>query len=206
MLGIITAMPIEAREIVDYFHLKEKRHPRLKIYANQKIILTISGVGKINAAIKTTDLLQSFLKIKNLLNYGWAGSLYDDLQVGDLIFGSSVYQYDTYVPHKFKKNKLSEVIQLNYPDNFSLRSGKIMSGDRFVDSVIEREKLRQLGGLACDMECFSEAQAARHFDSDFTSLKFISDLVSKEVFTVCKEKAKTPDLVFDIIAKLVSAA
>ena len=55
MIHFVVATNSEARPLIDLFRLKKKQLKQTFIYANQKISLTISGIGKINAAIGVTE-------------------------------------------------------------------------------------------------------------------------------------------------------
>lgn len=68
MLNIVTALKIEAEEIIKRFNLK----PNGEIYQNNYLNLIITGQGKIKSAINTALLLQKY-PFKTL-NFGIAGS------------------------------------------------------------------------------------------------------------------------------------
>jgi hypothetical protein len=68
MLNIVTALKIEADEIIKKFNLKANG----EIYQNNYLNLIITGQGKIKSAINTTLLLHKF-PFKTL-NFGIAGS------------------------------------------------------------------------------------------------------------------------------------
>ena len=56
MIHFIVATNSEARPLIDLFKLKKKKDfKQTLIYANQQISLTITGIGKINAAIGVTE-------------------------------------------------------------------------------------------------------------------------------------------------------
>ncbi len=85
MIHFIVATNSEARPLIDLFKLKKiKDLKHIFIYANQNISLTISGIGKVNAAIGVTDTYYYYNKKNNniWINIGLAGHKY--LKVGDI--------------------------------------------------------------------------------------------------------------------------
>ena len=84
MIHFVVATNSEARPLIDLFRLKKKQLKQTFIYANQKISLTISGIGKINAAIGVTETYFHYNQKKNdiWINIGLAG--HRDLKIGDI--------------------------------------------------------------------------------------------------------------------------
>ena len=99
MLNIITALKIEAKEIINHFKLKQING----IYQNDKINLIITGSGKIKSAINTALLLQKY-PYKSV-NFGIAGS--NKFEVGDGFFIEKIIDEDSkyeYYPDYFKNS------------------------------------------------------------------------------------------------------
>ena len=69
----------EARPLIDLFKLKKTAHLKQTfIYANHNISLTISGIGKVNAAIGVTQIYYYYNQKNNniWINIGLAGHKY----------------------------------------------------------------------------------------------------------------------------------
>ena len=75
MIHFIVATSSEARPIIDFYRLKKKEVSNFVIYNNDAISLTISGIGKINAAMSITHTFHEFNQQKNnvWINLGLAG-------------------------------------------------------------------------------------------------------------------------------------
>ncbi len=75
MINIITALPCEARALIDHYRLQGNRHHNaFRCYQNDELQLIISGVGKIAAATATTFLAASEpQRSSGWLNLGIAG-------------------------------------------------------------------------------------------------------------------------------------
>ena len=68
-------MSEEAQYIIDHYGLQKTQSlAMISFYENDKIVLALAGVGKVQASIATTLLLQNFHP-QYLINIGIAGSL-----------------------------------------------------------------------------------------------------------------------------------
>ncbi|RKW24328.1 5'-methylthioadenosine/adenosylhomocysteine nucleosidase, partial [Candidatus Gracilibacteria bacterium] len=81
--AIITAMKEEAELIIKKFNLKEtKSLKNIKIFegtrsgddGEENLVLVLGGIGKIQAAIATTYLLENY-SVDKIINIGIAGNL-----------------------------------------------------------------------------------------------------------------------------------
>ncbi len=67
-------------------------------YSGHEIVLVLSGVGKVNAAITTTLLFEHF-KPSKVFNIGTAGGVSQALNVGDIVVSKSVVYHDVDATH-----------------------------------------------------------------------------------------------------------
>lgn len=113
MLYLVTALPCEAKPLIEYFKLTKMTHIHLPfpVFVNKSndIYLVISGIGKVKAAIATT-FLYSLASDQTgcFLNIGIAGSL--EYQIGDCVIANKVTEFSTqrhWYPYVslLKKNK-----------------------------------------------------------------------------------------------------
>ena len=98
MIGIIGAMEEEVAILKHKLvNLKEIEVAHVKFYRGQlndkDVVLTQSGIGKVNAAISTTLLIEKF-KPTLIINTGSAGALDDSLSVGDILISNNVMYHD----------------------------------------------------------------------------------------------------------------
>ena len=193
MIGIIGAMDEEitiiASEIID---LKEYDINNIKFYKgkiyDKDIVLVKSGIGMVNASITTTLMFKEF-GVDKILFSGVAGSLNRNVNVGDVVIGDSLLEYlfdvtefgyeigtiprmDTSI---FKSDRLLTKIK-NILKNDNIYYGKILSGDKFVSNLSEKEKLgEKFNALAVDMESASVAHCAHVLGIEFAIIRSISD-------------------------------
>ena len=75
------------------------------------------------------------------------------------------------------REKAVEAISMLYPD-FSVNQGRICSGDQFISSLDQKQKIiSEFGGLCCDMEGAAIAQACWLNGVPWVVLRAISDKV-----------------------------
>jgi len=128
------------------------------------------GVGKINATIKTTELINKF-KPKEIINFGTAGSLNNKLN--GIIECTKFYQRDmdcrgllNFKLGQTPFDKINEII--NSENGYSCGTG-----DNFVTSKIEMDV------DVVDMEAYAIAKVCVIRAVKFRCFKFISDSADK---------------------------
>jgi|LSQX01.1.fsa_nt_gb nucleoside phosphorylase len=112
MLAFVIAIHREAEGLIAHFGLSKDMHPHpFAIYRGESVILTVSGVGKLNAAMATTYLL-SLPDIHRdhviLVNYGCCASWSSTLPIGYLSAAVKVTDSDTH--HDYFSDLASYVI------------------------------------------------------------------------------------------------
>lgn len=63
------------------------------LLAGHEVILLKSGIGKVNAAMSTTILLEKY-KPEKVINTGSAGGFHHSLNVGDVVISTEVRHHD----------------------------------------------------------------------------------------------------------------
>ena len=193
MIGIIGAMDEEISVIsseiknLTVYDINNMKFYKGKIY-DKDIVLVKSGIGMVNASITTTLLFKEF-GVDKILFSGVAGSLNRNVNVGDVVIGDSLLEYlfdatefgydigtiprmDTSI---FRSDILLNKIK-NILKNDNIYYGKILSGDKFVSNLSEKEKLgEKFNALAVDMESASVAHCAHVLGIEFAVIRSISD-------------------------------
>lgn len=188
------------------------------------VILVRSGIGKVNAAMSTTILLEKY-KPDCIINTGSAGGYNPLLNVGDAVISTEVRHHDVDVtafgyeygqvpqlPAAFLADeKLVAVAEAAAKEieEIQIEKGLIATGDSFmsdserVDFV--RTKFKNL--QAVEMEAAAIAQVAYQFNVPFVIIRSLSDIAGKESdvsFDQFLDKAAlhSATLVMKIIASL----
>ena len=98
MIGIIGAMEEEVAILKDELQsLEEINIAHVKFYKGtlkgKSVVLTQSGIGKVNVAISTALLINEF-NPSIIINTGSAGALDDKLNIGDVVVSETVGYHD----------------------------------------------------------------------------------------------------------------
>ncbi|HDE5602246.1 TPA: 5'-methylthioadenosine/S-adenosylhomocysteine nucleosidase [Staphylococcus aureus] len=212
MIGIIGAMEEEVTILKNKLtQLSEISVAHVKFYTgilkDREVVITQSGIGKVNAAISTTLLINKF-KPDIIINTGSAGALDESLNVGDVLISDDVKYHDAdatafgyeygqipQMPVAFQSSKLliekvSQVVQ----QQLTAKVGLIVSGDSFIGSVEQRQKIKKAfpNAMAVEMEATAIAQTCYQFNVPFVVVRAVSDLANGEAemsFEAFLEKA-----------------
>lgn len=155
------------------------------------VVLVRSGIGKVNASICTQVLIDLYA-IDYIINVGVAGAISNKLSIGDIVISTEAmhHDFDTTVfgdelgiiPRMensiFKADEELIKIALNAVQSLNINSfsGRIVSGDRFVSDVNEKNKIREVFSPLCvEMEGAGIAQTCYLNKIPFVIIRSISD-------------------------------
>ena len=156
--------------------------------------VTMSGIGKVNAAATATELILRD-RPDCLINSGCAGSLKADVEVMDVVIGAQCAYQDVWCgepnlpgqvegePQRFDADPgLLAAAEILEPTGGKLHSGLICTGDQFFISLDEDRRILSIypDGLASDMESAAVAQVCRRYGVPFLSFRTISDIHTGE--------------------------
>ncbi len=161
-----------------------------KIYVgkieDKDVIIAHCGVGKVYAAILTTLVIKKF-KPELIINVGCAGSLNEDIHVGDVVVATRVADWDVDVPGWERSiysdkmsfacdgrfGKLAKSIKAKY----SIKSGHIVSADEFIYRKAQVKTIKKYfpDALCGEMEGSSIANTCYAFGVNCGIIRSISD-------------------------------
>ena len=189
-IGIIVAMHKELELLLPLLQNSEESRMggcefhRGKV-GRHDVIAMQCGIGKVNAAIGTLTLVNSFLP-DFVINSGVAGGADQSISVMDVVAGARVAYHDVWcgpeselgqvqgLPLYFEGAKrLLDLV----PDREGIHKGLICSGDQFIDTLdaVNRIKGSFPEALAVDMESGAIAQVCHLNKVPFLALRVISD-------------------------------
>jgi len=196
MIGIIGAMAEEITLLKEQMRQGEEIHIRkytfIKgILSGKPVVLVESGIGKVNAAVVASILIQEF-KVDYLINTGTAGAIDPGLRVEDTVIAHSLTYHDVDVTgFGYKLGQMAGMPDLYYPDLGLVRLaqevirelgqepiiGQIVSGDQFIHSPQSIKDIRSHfpKARACEMESTAIAQVAYSMEVPFLIVRAISD-------------------------------
>lgn len=213
MIGIIGAMEEEVAILKDkLIELEEINIAHVIFYKGKlqgkEVVLTQSGIGKVNVAISTTLLIEKF-KPELVINTGSAGALDTSLNVGDIVVSDMVSYHDAdarafgyqlgqipQMPAQFTADKQlydKAIIAIN-EQNLVAKTGLIVSGDSFIGTSEQRLQIKTNfpQAMAAEMEATAIAQTCYQFNLPFIITRAISDLADGDAgitFEAFLEKA-----------------
>ena len=213
MIGIIGAMEEEVAILKNKINaLEEIKIAHVIFYKGQlegkDIVLTQSGIGKVNVAISTTLLIEQF-KPDLIINTGSAGALDKALNVGDVVVSNRVMYHDAdarafgyelgqipQMPASFDSdsNLLQKATEDIKEQQLTAKIGLIVSGDSFIGTFEQRATIKENfnDALAAEMEATAIAQTCYQFNLPFIITRAISDLADGDAgitFDAFLEKA-----------------
>lgn len=193
-IGIIVAMEKELKQLKGLLSspVTEKQHTkeffRGKI-DDHEVILQQCGIGKVNAAIGTVEMIDAYHP-DLIVSSGCAGGASTQLKITDVVVGTHYTYHDVYcgdevtygqmvgMPAQYEASEKLVQQALSLNSGVGIHAGLIVSGDWFVNS---KEKIREILGhfpdaLAVDMESCSIAQTCYLYRVPFVSFRIISDI------------------------------
>ena len=180
-IGIIVAMDKELQQL-------------RPLFPEDQVILQKSGIGKVNAAIQTVEMIRQSHP-DCIISTGCAGGNGDDINVQDVVVSTQLAYHDVYcgeaighsvygqvqgLPPRFDADPslLEKALSLSLPKGVKVHPGLIVTGDWFVDT---KDKMREIVGhfpeaKAVDMESCAIAQTCYINKVPFISFRVISDI------------------------------
>ncbi|MDF2534797.1 MAG: mtnN [Bacillales bacterium] len=197
-IGIIGAMEEEVAllkeniEITDEVTVGTCRYYIGKMHGVE-VVLLLSGIGKVNAAMSTAILLEKF-KPDYIINAGSAGGFSKGLKVGDIVISTEVVHHDVditafgYVhgqvaqlPPTYQADE--KLLELAFEiaskiEGVNAEKGLIASGDIFIHTPEQRATIHgHFPELkAGEMEAAAVAQVAFQFNVPFVIARSLSDI------------------------------
>lgn len=166
-------------------------------FEGKEVILLKSGIGKVNAAMSTTILLEKF-QPDVVINTGSAGGFDPSLEVGAVVISDEVRHHDVDVtafgyeigqmagmPAAYQSDaKLMQIAKeaVEEVGEHQAAVGLICSGDVFMADPTRVEAVRELFPTmkACEMEAAAVAQVCYQFGTPFVVIRALSDIAGKQ--------------------------
>ena len=176
--------------------------------AGKRMVLVLSGIGKVNAAVSTSWVIHQFAP-DCVINTGSAGGLGKDLKVGDVVIGETVAHHDVDVtafgyvwgqvpqlPAVFASdsNLIRQVEKAAQVfEGAAVTQGLIVSGDRFVHSSEGVAEIRSHFPevKAVEMEAAAIAQTCHQLEVPFVIIRAVSDSADEKADISFEEFLKT---------------
>lgn len=221
-IALVVAMQVEFDLVKNIFSsYTEVEEKNLTFFrgniGNHEIALIKSGIGKVNAAVKVAELINTFSP-DMLINTGVAGGISTNVGVGEIVVAEECCYHDVWcgtgawgqvqgLPLYFSSDyRIIEALKSLEQDN--MHFGLICTGDQFITENIGLEAIQRRfpQGLAVDMESAAMAHVCYQRSVPFASVRVISDTPDKSAdnHTQYFDFWETaPKLTFEVIRQLL---
>jgi len=199
--GIIGAMDEEVEYLQKLMTVKKTLTVSSVLFIVGKLhgkdtVLLKSGIGKVNAAMATTILMERF-QPSHVINTGSAGGFSNSMQVGDVVIGNQIVHHDVDVtafnyeygqvpkmPAVFKADKrlIQKIESILNQLTINYQIGLVATGDSFMNNPERVESVKELFPtmLAAEMEGAAIAQVCYQYKVPFVVIRALSDIAGKE--------------------------
>lgn len=163
-----------------------------------EIFVIQSGIGKVNAAINTAQLLTLF-PMDLVINIGSAGGIKESMEIGDIVIANQTMYHDVDVcgfgyqygqvpgmptTYPIAKEHIALCERIANEINLPVHIGMIVSGDQFVEDGIQNMQDKKIDDVyAIEMEATAIAHTAHLFDTPAVIIRSISDVANKDSTT-----------------------
>lgn len=196
IIGLIGAMDEEIKLLLEGMEERETVvKAGISYYTGtlfgKSVVLCKCGVGKVNAAVTTQILLDTF-GASQVLFTGVAGAVHPELNIGDIVISSSCMQHDMdvtalgyprgIIPYQEVSSFSADpaLVLLAQQACVELKQkyliGKVLSGDQFIANAdVVAELRKELDGACAEMEGAAVAQVCYMYDTPFVVIRSMSD-------------------------------
>ncbi|MEN2465057.1 5'-methylthioadenosine/S-adenosylhomocysteine nucleosidase [Ornithinibacillus sp. FSL M8-0202] len=162
----------------------------------KEVVLLQSGIGKVNAAMATTILMERYAPTF-IINTGSAGGFSSKLEVGDIVVSSEVVHHDVDVTafnyqygqvpgmpptYQADSSLVEKTMKAIEQLDINGEVGLIATSDSFMDDPervrFVREKFPNM--IASEMEAAAIAQVSYQYNCPFVVIRALSDIAGKE--------------------------
>ena len=184
-IGILMAMDIEYRKMCDTLGGQSEG-----VLGEHQVVLWKCGVGKVNAAVGTMDLIQQHHP-DCIVSTGLAGGIDPSLQVMDVVVGETMVYHDVDCGDNYERGQVMGMSTYFHADprlvqvaksldgvgGMHVRCGLMCTGDQFITSREGQAAIKRNfpAGLACEMESTAIAHTCQLKGIPFLAIRIISD-------------------------------
>lgn len=194
-VAVFAALEQEALALVRHLPRSQTIGPRISIWEGDGMVVAVSGVGKVSAAL-AAQFVNSVFKPRCLVSIGIAGGLGDDSSRGHVFVASGAVQHDmdarpltaargivpglgvsVFSADAPVTEKLLIAAKRAVENPRIVRTGLVLTGDQIVASRAVRDALSREfpDGVCVDMETAAIAQVAHQNGLPWGAVRVTSD-------------------------------
>ena len=197
-VAIMGAMDVEIEKLLP--EIKNRKETQLRGHTyytgtlcEQNVVVTRSGIGKVNAALTTSELINHF-SADSIIFTGIAGAAHPELEPKDVVISTALVQHDVdlttfgyeaghmqgFDDRLFEADQ--QLIQLattaaeGFVGQENVNQGVIATGDQFIADKADVKNIHhEFQAMAVEMEGAAMAQVAFLYDKPMVVIRTISD-------------------------------
>lgn len=193
-IAIIGAMDVEIEKLIPEINHRKETTLRGHTYytgtmRGHNVVVTRSGIGKVNAAVTTSELINKF-DVDSLIFTGIAGAVHPTLEPSDVVISTSLVQHDVdLTAFGMDEGHMSGFESRLFHADAALidqatavvgkdrvHTGIIATGDQFVADKNEVKDIHdEFKAMAVEMEGAAVAQVAFLYNKPLVVIRTISD-------------------------------
>ena len=174
-IGIIGAMELEVETLKSKMNVvKTTKKANMEFFEGTlngvEVVIVRSGIGKVNAGICTQILVDDY-GVDCVINTGIAGSLRNEINIGDIVISTDAVQHDMDVRiFGYPLGEIPQMGVLSFPADEHLAEvaeevckevnpeiqvfrGRVVSGDQFISSKeVKNHLIEEFNGSCTEME------------------------------------------------------
>ena len=198
VIGIIGAMDVEVDTLKSEANITKSTEISGMEFmegslGGKPVVIVKCGMGKVNAGVCANTLISKF-GCNRIINTGVAGSLDNQIDIGDIVVSTDAVQHDFDVePIGFRKGEIPYTEKIAFEADEELRAaaaeavresvsdvklfeGRVCTGDQFIDTDEKKQAIiSNFGGMCCEMEGGAIAQTCYLNNVPFVIIRAISD-------------------------------
>lgn len=145
----------------------------------KEVVVSKCGIGKVNAAITTLTMIDSF-HVSHIVNTGVAGGTGKGARILDVVVGKEIAYHDVWCGPGTIDGQAADCPQFfecYVPESFDGITGLIASGDIFVSRTEDVQRILKLypNAIAVDMESAAIAHVCFFKNVPLTVVRVVSD-------------------------------
>ena len=203
-IGIIGAMDVEVARLRESMTgAKEVVKAGMHFYDGRigeaEAVVVRCGIGKVNAGL-CVQILCDLFGVTHVINTGIAGSLEEEINIGDVVVSIDAMYHDMDVTGLgYAAGQVPQMDVLTFPADAQLREaavkacreaapeiggfeGRVASGDQFVCDKAKKVWIKEMSGALCtEMEGAAIAHAAYINGVPYVIVRAISDKADESV-------------------------
>ena len=197
-IGIIGAMDVEVERLKKSMET-DREMERAGMHFSEgrlggtDVVIVRCGIGKVQAGL-CVQILCDLFGVTHVINTGVAGSLEEEINVGDVVVSIDAMYHDMDVTGLgYEPGQVPQMDVLSFAADPALREaavkacreaapeigvfeGRVVSGDQFICGRARKEEIKKtFGGLCTEMEGAVVAQAAHVNGIPYVIVRAISD-------------------------------